>query len=163
MHESRRRFVAALAAAVTGALAGCGGGESTTPGESGTGTPTETDTPTEADTATQADTPTQTPTATSAVAQVVQVGADGFQFAPERVEIAAGDAVEWTWASGGHNVQPDAVPDGSDWTGTAGSATDTYASGHTYRHTFDVPGRYDYYCAPHQGAGMTGSVTVTQR
>jgi plastocyanin len=29
------------------------------------------------------------------------------------------------------------------------------------RHTFDVPGTYQYFCIPHEMAGMTGTVVVT--
>jgi len=154
MQESRRRFVAALTAGVTGALAGCGGGESAT----STGDATGTDTPTPTATGTPAPTDTETPTA--GAAQVVSVAASGFSFAPASFEIQAGDTVRWEWAGGGHNVKADTVPDGSDWRGTPGS--ELFSSGHTYSYTFDTPGEYSYYCDPHRGAGMTGSFTVTQ-
>ncbi|NJR65870.1 MAG: plastocyanin, partial [Leptolyngbyaceae cyanobacterium CRU_2_3] len=26
--------------------------------------------------------------------------------------------------------------------------------------SFDTPGTYSYYCAPHRGAGMVGKITV---
>ncbi len=32
--------------------------------------------------------------------------------------------------------------------------------GQAYRHTFTVPGRYRYFCVPHEGAGMIGEVVV---
>ena len=164
MDESRRQFVAAVAAGVTGALAGCGG--------SAGGTPTEAEQPTESGTATAtptaaerpSDTETDVATATSTgeAAQVVSVGADGFQFAPSSFEISAGDTVRWAWDGSGHNVTPDTVPAASDWAGTAGGAGTTYGTGHTHSHTFDTPGGYSYYCAPHRSAGMTGSFTVTE-
>jgi len=141
MEESRRRFVAALTAGVTGALAGCGGSGNATPSEDAT--------------------ETATPTATPEAAQVVAVAADGFSFSPASFEIGAGDTVRWEWEAGGHNVKADSVPDGSDWSGTPGS--DLYSTGHTYSYTFDVPGEYSYYCQPHRSSGMTGSFTVTEQ
>jgi len=149
MEESRRQFVAALTAGVTGALAGCGGSDSGAPTEDGTETPTAGESPT----------PTETSGATE-VAQAVAVAADGFNFSPANFEVAAGDTVRWEWENGGHNVKADTVPDGSDWSGTAGS--DLFSSGHTYSYTFETPGEYSYYCQPHRGSGMTGSFTVTQ-
>lgn len=32
--------------------------------------------------------------------------------------------------------------------------------GQVYRYTFTVPGRYRYFCVPHEGAGMIGEVVV---
>ncbi|QLG64062.1 plastocyanin/azurin family copper-binding protein [Halorarum salinum] len=34
------------------------------------------------------------------------------------------------------------------------------AGGETYEHTFEVEGEYGYFCIPHEGAGMVGTVTV---
>jgi hypothetical protein len=34
-------------------------------------------------------------------------------------------------------------------------------SGGTFSYTFEEPGRYDYYCIPHESMGMVGSVTVS--
>jgi plastocyanin len=31
-----------------------------------------------------------------------------------------------------------------------------------YRHTFEVPGTFAYFCIPHEPAGMVGTVTVTE-
>ncbi|MDS0282231.1 plastocyanin/azurin family copper-binding protein [Haloarcula onubensis] len=165
MEESRRRFLAALTAGVTGALAGCGG-DSATPTGDGTDTPTAAETP-GTDTPTAAETPAETPTATDAStetggapAETVAVGPDGdYRFDPESFTVSVGDTVTWEWASGGHNVKPDAVPDGSDWSGTSG--TGTYASGYSYSYTFETAGEYEYHCSPHQRLGMVGSFTVS--
>src|SRR5262249_57895087 len=35
---------------------------------------------------------------------VVQVGQDGFTFAPANLTIQAGDTVRWVWSSSGHSV-----------------------------------------------------------
>jgi plastocyanin len=90
------------------------------------------------------------------------VGADGaFRFSPGEFEIAAGETVAWVWRAGGHNVKADSTPGDADWSGTPGGEFDTFDEGYVYTHTFDVAGEYDYYCGPHESAGMTGSFTVT--
>jgi plastocyanin len=184
MQESRRQFLAVLTTGVTGALAGCGGSEdSTATPATGTETAATTETETAATTETEtvvtetetaATTETETAAATetettatevetdTGPAQTVSVAAEGFSFSPESFEIAVGDTVRWEWEAGGHNVRPDAIPGGSDWSGTEGGDSDTYSSGHTYSYTFEVAGEYSYYCGPHQSAGMVGSFTVTE-
>ncbi|WP_248517016.1 plastocyanin/azurin family copper-binding protein [Salinarchaeum laminariae] len=93
---------------------------------------------------------------------VVEVAAESFQFTPEQFEITAGQTVRWVWKSGGHNVRPDSIPEGSDWTGTDGGDSDTYPEGHELISTFETPGEYDYYCAPHRSLGLVGSFTVVE-
>lgn len=34
------------------------------------------------------------------------------------------------------------------------------SSGQTFTHTFEVPGTYNYFCIPHEKAGMVGQFTV---
>jgi len=86
MEESRRRFVAALPAGVTGAIAGCGGNESSTPTEESTATPTPTATETPADDAVE--------TPTGPVAQAVTVAPDGeYRFDPASFTVSVGDTV----------------------------------------------------------------------
>jgi plastocyanin len=36
----------------------------------------------------------------------------------------------------------------------------TLGSGAAYHHQFTAAGTYPYFCSPHAGAGMTGTVTV---
>jgi plastocyanin len=174
VQESRRHFVAALAAGVTGTLAGCGGSEDS-PTE--TASETQTETPSQPMPETETDMPepseTDAPTGTEStaeftfsppdeVAEVVGVAGDGLRFSPASFTISAGDTVRWEWNGGGHNVKPETTPSGSDWSGTPGDATNTFASGYSYSYTFDTPGRYTYYCSPHRSVGMTGSFTVTE-
>lgn len=122
-------------------------------------TPDEETSPTPSPTPTPTPTPTATPTPTTTIAQVVEVGPNGrFRFEPDSFEINAGDTVKWVWRAGGHNVKASSTPMGSDWSGTPGS--NLYDSGQEYTYTFDVPGEYDYYCAPHRSAGMVASFTV---
>ncbi|MFC6974559.1 plastocyanin/azurin family copper-binding protein [Halomicroarcula sp. GCM10025709] len=180
MDRTRRRVLAALAAGVTGSLAGCGGdggsgGDATptatdTPTDTATATETETATPTPTPTATETPTPTATPTATKTATpavdpeQVVAVAPDGFVFAPETFTVPVGATVQWRWEGDFHNVRPDegGIPGDSEWTGTPGGDSQTYRTGYVYDHTFEVPGEYGYHCEPHQSVGMVGSFTVTE-
>lgn len=124
-------------------------------------TRTETETPHATDTDTPAGTDTRAPTATPPEGQTVIVGPDGtFRFDPEDFTITAGATVRWEWEDDGHNVRPSSKPDDSTWSGTPGGDGTTYDEGYTYEYTFAVPGKYEYYCAPHQSLGMTGSFTV---
>lgn len=93
---------------------------------------------------------------------VVDVAKENFQFTPEQFEIDVGGTVKWIWRDGGHNVRPDSIPDGSDWSGTEGGDGTTYPEGHELVSTFETPGQYDYYCAPHRSLGLRGSFTVRE-
>lgn len=124
-----------------------------------TAEPTEptTETPTERATATV----TPTGTGTDATDRDVIVAPNAaLSFAPESFSVVAGDTVQWTWEAGGHNVRPSSTPADADWPGTPGGDGETFGAGYTYAYTFDVPGTYEYYCAPHRSLGMTGSFTV---
>lgn len=180
----RRSLLERSAVVLTVGLAGCleGAGGDTTPSpepmeptDTPSPTPTATPQPTEPPTTTSGSDLTATPTETEAVTptptdttsspgsadQVVAVAPSGsLSFTPESFRITAGDTVEWTWDAGGHNVKPEATPDDADWTGTPGGEFETFGSGYTYTYAFEVPGTYEYYCAPHRSAGMTGAFTV---
>ncbi len=90
-----------------------------------------------------------------------------FAFSPASVTVAAGDTVEWrNTAVMKHTVTADpklandpahvSLPDGAE-TFNSGDVP----PGQIYRHTFDVPGQYDYVCLPHEFLGMLGTVFVT--
>ena len=84
------------------------------------------------------------------------VTASNYQFAPRDVTINQGESVTWTNGGGTHNVvieaegfeqpSPPAPPGPPNWPVT---------------HTFNTPGTFTYYCRPHQGLGMMGTVTVS--
>jgi len=135
--------------------------QESTPTAAGTPDPdaTATATPTSTATATATPQPTATPREAAAV---VAVGDGGLSFAPDSVEVAVGERVVWMWESSNHNVRPSGTPSGSDFSGTPGGDGDYYDEGYEFAHTFEVAGEYDYYCALHRSAGMTGSVTVTE-
>lgn len=75
------------------------------------------------------------------------------QFSPSTVTIDAGTQVRWINVSTvGHTVTPDGH---TEW-----SSADLSSNGSTFIHTFDTPGTYTYFCQPHVGSGMTGTITV---
>lgn len=168
----RRRYLKQVAVVATIGLAGCSesGTPTSEPESSPTPSPTptpemETPTPTDEPMETEAPTDTPTPTSTATprpdVAAEVTVGPGGsLRFDPDSVTVGTGETVRWVWESSNHNVKPETVPDGSDWTGSGGDRGTTYDTGHVYTHTFEVAGQYDYVCVPHQSAGMTGTVVV---
>ncbi|WP_227133476.1 plastocyanin/azurin family copper-binding protein [Halorubellus salinus] len=116
--------------------------------------------PTTEDTETATATATEVPPEAKEPDQVVEVAPDGFRFSPETFTIDAGDTVHWQWKDSGHNVRVREKPEDSDWTGTPGDASDTYGEGYLHAHTFDAPGEYECFCAPHQTLGLEGSFTV---
>jgi len=92
----------------------------------------------------------------SATTFMVTVGDGGFVFTPDSVTIHPGDIVQWTWSSTGH----------SSTSGTPGVPSGFWDSGilnqgATFSHTFNVVGSFPYYCTPHGGCGMIGTVTVS--
>lgn len=110
-------------------------------------------------TETRTSSPTATPTPTAAVS--IDAGPDReLTFVPRSFSVAVGGTVEWVFRSAGHNAKPTAVPEGSSWTGTPGDRFSTVPIGFISRHTFTVPGSYEYVCVPHRSLGMVGSFTV---
>lgn len=83
-------------------------------------------------------------------AATTNVAAFGTSFTPPTVTIRAGDSVTWTGLSISHNVQTDTDP-------FCGRVP---VPGGTCTKTFNQPGTYNYYCFPHRGLGMTGTVIV---
>jgi plastocyanin len=94
----------------------------------------------------------------TAVVQPVQsslkrVVVKNFSFDPPDLTVPIGTEVEWIDERGRHNVQAD---DGS-------FKSSTLTAGGTFRHRFDHPGVYRYFCDFHGSAGghdMAGVVTV---
>lgn len=94
----------------------------------------------------------------------VAVGADGGNhFDPHLVWIESGGTVTWSVEGGSHTVtayhpaadRPNRLPEGAE-----GWDSGTLAEGETYERTFDEAGAYDYFCVPHEGSGMVGTVLV---
>lgn len=89
----------------------------------------------------------------------VGAGGQGLAFAPTGLWIDPGTTVtfEWTGNGGGHNIVPDGIPEGSDWSGQGETVSD---EGFTHEHTFEAGGVYTYYCQPHQQLDMLGAIAV---
>jgi plastocyanin len=89
----------------------------------------------------------------AAVDQTVDVTSN-FTFAPDVVNIDVGDTVTWSFSGGGHTTTSDSGQPES-WN----SGPEVNAVGTTYPYTFNNPGRFSYYCIPHQSF-MKGAVVV---
>jgi plastocyanin len=88
---------------------------------------------------------------------------------PDEITIQAGQTVLWENASKLiHTVTFDpskaldkshvALPEG-----VVPFGSDRIRPGKSYKHTFDVPGEYKYFCIPHEESGMTGKITVEHK
>ena len=87
--------------------------------------------------------------------QTVKVGPGGqLVFEPEELTVSPGSKVKFVWESGGHNV----VAEKGDW-----GHEPLEDSGFSYTTPpFKQKGSLSYHCAPHESAGMVGSITVGQ-
>lgn len=90
---------------------------------------------------------------------------DKFEFEPREVTIHAGEAVEWRNES---HFTHTVTADPKQGHATLPPNAETFSSenlrpGAGFRHTFSVPGKYTYFCSPHEGIGMTGQIIVTQK
>lgn len=107
-------------------------------------------------------------------ATTIEMTAD-FAYAPANATAAAGDRIEWTNESDvGHTVTAydDGIPADGSYFASGGFESESAARddisagivdpGDAYAVTLDVPGTYEYFCVPHEGSGMTGTVTVTE-
>ena len=94
----------------------------------------------------------------SAQAKTVEVklGTDSgmLAFEPSTINISAGDTVKFV----NNKLAPhNAVFEGHDELSHPDLA---FAPGESWQETFSTAGTYDFYCEPHRGAGMVGSVVV---
>jgi plastocyanin len=87
---------------------------------------------------------------------VFQVTIQNFAFQPSELVVPAGAEVQWTDLRGRHSVQAE---DGS-------FKSEVLTANGTYKHRFDQPGRYPYFCEFHGSAGghdMAGAIVVQSR
>ncbi|CAM6019324.1 unnamed protein product [Sphagnum balticum] len=103
--------------------------------------------------------------ASSANAATVKMGGDGgeLQFVPSSLTVASGETVTFVNNAGyPHNIifDEDNVPSGVN---AEKLSREDYlnAPGEKAEVKLIEKGRYEYYCEPHQGAGMKGVITVT--
>ncbi|MFB6304873.1 MAG: plastocyanin/azurin family copper-binding protein [Haloferacaceae archaeon] len=106
------------------------------------------------------------------------VGMTAVAYDPASVSVSVGDEVVWyNNSSRGHTVTAyeDSLPEGAAFFASGGYDSEAAAreawreeiggrltNGDTFRHTFDRPGTYTYFCIPHEQAGMVGKVDVTE-
>ncbi|MGK5732302.1 plastocyanin/azurin family copper-binding protein [Streptomyces sp. URMC 124] len=76
-----------------------------------------------------------------------------FRFVPQTVTVRAGDTVTWVNTSGSTHTTTSDSP-GWNFLVAPGQASPPVS--------FPTPGTFRYHCTPHEGLGMTGTVTVTQ-
>ncbi|MEB3275071.1 MAG: plastocyanin [Prochlorothrix sp.] len=98
----------------------------------------------------------------SAASVQINMGTDKFAplYEPSAVTISAGDTVEFIMNKvGPHNVIFDKVPAGENAAALSNTKL-AVAPGPFYSVTLDTPGTYSFYCTPHRGAGMVGTITV---
>jgi plastocyanin len=94
-----------------------------------------------------------------AVPRVAIVVANGgtLRFVPPTVAVEQGDYVRWTWTTGAHTTTSGAAcVSNALWASNLNSTTTQFT-----RQFLEAPGARPYFCAPHCGLGMTGSVLVT--
>lgn len=103
---------------------------------------------------------------------------DDLIYDPETITVSVGDTVTWdNVGSIGHSVTAyeDQIPDDAEYFAsgdfdTEQAARDAYTvgdedsgdipGGETWEHTFETAGTYEYFCIPHESAGMKGTVEV---
>lgn len=106
------------------------------------------------------------------------VGMSTAAFRPATLEVTVGQEVLWrNTSSHAHTVTAyeSGIPDDAAFfasggfddeqaarDGWMGKTTGALYQGDEYAHTFDVPGKYQYFCIPHEQTGMIGTVTVSE-
>ncbi|MGQ4555491.1 plastocyanin/azurin family copper-binding protein [Halobellus sp. GM3] len=103
---------------------------------------------------------------------------DELVFDPDEIAVAPGDTIVWENVGAiGHSVTAyeDDIPEEADYFASGGfeaeqPARSAYSAGDpesgdvvggaSYEHTFEVEGTYEYFCIPHESAGMLGTVEV---
>jgi plastocyanin len=106
---------------------------------------------------------------------------DGLAFDSDSLTVAPGDTVVFeNVGSVGHSVTAYAenIPEGASYWASGGfesedAARDAYSAsggisdtgnvpgGESWSHTFETEGVHEYFCIPHEGAGMVGQIEVT--
>lgn len=101
----------------------------------------------------------------SDVAAVVEM-TNGLNFSPNEITLPAGGTVEWRNTSFlTHTVtaDPARASDPDDVQLPPGAEpfdSGEIPAGEVFRHRFTTPGTYRYFCIPHEGMGMIGTIIV---
>lgn len=90
------------------------------------------------------------------VQDTVKIGPDGrLTVDPSIINIPVDTEVTFEWGSNAYSIVVTGKPESSDWNGVP----ELQREGYTHRHTFEVPGRYNYECEPYTGT-MGGVINV---
>src|SRR6478609_9992784 len=90
-------------------------------------------------------------------------------FDPAGIHIAPGDTVRWVQISGFHSITSYhprndnhelRIPESAEPWDSDILLADYPKRGALFEHVFTVPGVYDYFCRPHEMAGMVGRIVV---
>jgi len=101
--------------------------------------------------------------------KLVQAPAGHAYFDPAGVHIAPGDTVRWIQISGFHSITSYhprndnhelRIPESAEPWDSDILLADYPKRGAMFEHVFTVPGVYDYFCRPHEMAGMVGRIVV---
>ncbi|TRT61964.1 MAG: plastocyanin [Microcystis aeruginosa Ma_QC_C_20070703_M131] len=93
----------------------------------------------------------------------VKMGGDAgtLQFDPPALTIKAGDTVKWVNNKlSPHNIVFDSTKVPEAQASKLSHKGLAFSAGESFESTFSEPGTYTYYCEPHRGAGMVGTITV---
>jgi plastocyanin len=101
------------------------------------------------------------------------VSMEGHSFEPQSTTVQSGDTIEFVnGTSEAHSVTAydDGLPRGADYFATGGAQSEDEArsdiaaglmqQGEKFELTLETPGRYRYFCLPHEDDGMTGTIIV---
>ena len=93
----------------------------------------------------------------------VKMGGDAgtLQFDPPALTIKAGDTVKWVNNKlSPHNIVFDSTKVAEAQASKLSHKGLAFSAGESFESTFSELGTYTYYCEPHRGAGMVGTITV---
>lgn len=106
------------------------------------------------------------------------VGMSASSFSPGELTVSVGDEVVWeNTSSRAHTVTAyeNAIPEEASYFASGGYESESAAreawaqdlggridNGERFSHTFEVSGRYDYVCIPHETGGMVGAIIVEE-
>jgi plastocyanin len=91
--------------------------------------------------------------AAPASAEDTSVAAPDYEFNPKNVSIAVGDTITWNFEGPSQHTATSNSGQPDKWD------SGLKDEGGTFQHTFDTPGKYQYFCRPHEDF-MKGTITV---
>lgn len=101
-------------------------------------------------------------TAKEHIVKVMSGKSNEMRFTPQDITINQGDTVKWiNEKSVYHNIRSikKGTPDGAETLKSPALRKEN----DSWSYTFNVTGRYDYFCVPHRSMGMIGSITVEDK